>query len=184
MPQQHAQKHSAKEKVVKAYGPSQCPCKRKLLSFCSFYQGQLGSYRPPELITTLAPSFPNTPASRGLGLLALPPFRLKNPSIPVGLAALLPTPLTPSTGRVAFLSARWDHDAGSTGLTCRPPLFDALRVPPRCRCVPEGCPLPRSLVSLAGVTGGAVFAADFGRSGAEKYSDPGVSGPTGVSAVT
>ena len=34
-------------------------------------------------------------------------------------------------------------------------------------------------MSLAGVAGGV----DFGRSGAEKYSDPGVSGPTGVSFV-
>ena len=63
-----------------------------------------GSAYPHHPITTLAPSFPRTPRSFGLGLCARPFFRLRNPNTPpepsgFPLMSLL-TPLA-SAGRVA-----------------------------------------------------------------------------------
>ena len=122
------------------------------------------NHRPPELMTTRAPSLPSTPGSLGFGLRALPPFLLKKPSMPVVFCPpMFPTPFTPSTGSVAFLSARSDQGPVSSNVTCIPPPFEALRVPPRGRWFRDGC----SLVSLWL----EIEILDFGRSGVEKYSE-------------
>ena len=90
----------------------------------------------PLLITTLAPSFPKTPASRGFGLRARPPLRLRKPNMPVGLPPLVAAaPRTPSAGKVALLSASSAHEPVSPSTTCLPPLLLlVLLVPARSRC--------------------------------------------------
>lgn len=93
-------------------------------------------HRPPT--TTLAPSFPNTPASIGFGLLCRPFFLLRKPNIPFGL--LCPTsdepPLllflsSPSTSLFCIFAQL----PCSSSTTCTPPPLLAVRVPVRpCWC--------------------------------------------------
>ena len=122
------------------------------------------SHFPPEIIT-LAPSFPSTPGSRGFGLRALPPLRLRKPSIPVGRCPpfTFAAPAFPSAGKVELLSANSDQLPLASNVTCIPPPFDALLVAPRARppalfavaclcsllpCPPVGLPKYSSLGSL------------------------------------
>ena len=138
-------------------------------------------------MTTLAPSFPSTPGSRGFGLRARPPLRLRKPSMPVGFCPFPATPLTPSAGRVALLSASSDHDPVSPSTTCIPPPFDAFRVPPRARVwvVPAVWIGGGSLVSLVDVAGGKYSELDeVGKSGTGELRDRWSGGePFGVCAV-
>ena len=101
----------------------------------------------PPLTTTLAPSLPRTPASLGLGLLALPPFLLMNPSRPLGLPPLI-LPALPSAGIVELLSAKSDQLPVSPNTTCIPPPFEALRVPARARLRAALCGILGCFVSL------------------------------------
>ena len=88
------------------------------------------SYLPPPLMTTRAPSFPNTPCSTGFGLLSLPLFRDKKPNIPVGFPRVVPMPSSPvfSGGIAALGFVRSDHEPVSPSTTCNPPPLDVLRV--------------------------------------------------------
>lgn len=89
-------------------------------------------YRPPPLMITRAPSFPNTPCSTGFGLLSLPLFLDKNPNIPVGFPLPVPMLSSPAfSGGIAALGlVRSDHEPVSPSTTCNPPPLEVLRVLP------------------------------------------------------
>ena len=55
-----------------------------------------------DCTTTLAPSLPNTPLSRALGLLSLPLFLDMKPNIPDGLLSLSSPPLWDPSGILAM----------------------------------------------------------------------------------
>ncbi len=93
-------------------------------------------YLAPLLMTTRAPSLPKTPGSWGFGLFSLPLCLDKNPSMPeAGFPPLTSIPCIPSAGIVELWSlASCDHDPVSSSVTCMPPPFDTLRVPPLVGC--------------------------------------------------
>lgn len=93
-------------------------------------------HRPPT--TTLAPSFPNTPASIGFGLLSLPFFRLRKPNTAVGLCLpMVELPLLAFRSSDCLVSLfRSPQLPCSSSTTCTPPPLLAVLVPPL-----PGCPL-------------------------------------------
>lgn len=77
---------------------------------------------PLQLMTTLAPSLPNTPRSLGLGLLFLPFLPFKKPNMPPEPSFLASGALLASLGRVASWRASSDQLPPPSSVTCTPPV--------------------------------------------------------------